>query len=364
MGSGVTVSSRLVSPDLSDVLDESQDTLNDYFDAAIIHAKRLIQGVLYICNGYLLFNARQFNKIIARIQIDFEVLLAAEKRDWLGTPSAIWMAMLGGNILLVNLRERDRCLENILQTWSRRLSTLHPSTAITPKVLRSLSLGPAPSSRRDSGVVVMVEPEFPRSSKRGASLPCRCNAHYEYSLMDVELQANPVDLFKLLFESSAFMSTFFESHEIQTLKTTGWMEVEKCPTRRIVQMFPGITDASVDRLLTIQKLLVNSADLMTIDSTIQSSALDDQKVMLRWCMVKPPRTFNHTRLILSMTTDPQDGHHLKEQLSSLFGEDSAIAFTSTISNFKRGGKEINEHCTSIQVCIECEDHRPVHQDMS
>ena len=218
--------SRLVFPDLSVVPEESQNTLSDYFDAAMIHAKRPIQGVLYICNGYLLFNARQYDKIVARIQIDFEVLLAAEKRDWLGSPSAIWMAMLGGNLLLVNLRERDKCLESILQTWSRRLSSLHPLTALAPKITRSLSLG-AHFMRRDTITTVHMEPIYRRGSKYGASLPCRCNAHLENSLIDMELQTNPIDLFKLIFEPSAFMSTFLESHGIRTLKTTEWIEIEK-----------------------------------------------------------------------------------------------------------------------------------------
>lgn len=313
--------SRLVSPDLSVVPEESQNTLSDYFDATMIHAKRLIQGILYICNGYLLFNARQYDKIVARIQIDFEVLLAAEKQDWLGSPSAIWIAMLGGNLLLVNLRERDKCLESILQTWSRRLSSLHSLTALRPKITRSFSLG-EPFVRRDTFTTVHMEPTDRRGSKYGASLPCRCNAHLENPLIDMELQANPVDLYKLIFEPSAFMSTFFESHGIRTLKTTKWIEIEKCSTRRIVQTFPRTTtDTSVDRLLTTQTLLVDSADLITVESLVQSSELGDLKVVFRWCMVKPPKTFNRVRLMLSMSAESENNHHFKEQFETLFSED-------------------------------------------
>ena len=319
--SAVIASSRIVSPDLSAVQEESLDTLNDYFDAAITHSGRLIQGVLYICNGYLLFNARQFDKIVARVQIDLEVLLAAEKRDWLGSPSAIWLAMLGGNVLLVNLRERDKCLEGILQTWSKRLSALHPLTPIVPKVTRSLSLGGAPL-RRDTISSVIVEPVFPRGGTYAASLPCRCNAHYANSLMDVELQANPIDLFRLLFGSSAFMSTFLESHEIRILKTTEWIEIERYPTRRMVQTFPKTSEMSVDRLLIIQTLLVDSADLITVDSVIRSGESEEVRGMLRWCMIKPPRTFNRTRLMLSMhIASVDDNHPLGEQFRSLLGED-------------------------------------------
>lgn len=151
----------------------------------------LVQGVLYVCAGFMLFNGRRHGILQTRIQIDWPILMAIEKNDDM---NGVWLAMVTGSVTFANFRHRDRAFDCIQCTWARSLQTPQTVANTTDKVLLKnsrLSLGsiasPNSNSNSKANLTTMTTTALDvldAGSIVTGKWPCECRVHYRYVLVD------------------------------------------------------------------------------------------------------------------------------------------------------------------------------------
>lgn len=389
--SGSEIPIRMASPRTLETVHEERQIsshatslphlLIDYYDCALATDGRLFQGALYICQAFLLFNAHHYGKLVARIQVDFDVLLACDRRYWQSAPNAIWLAMLAGNCLLVNFRDRERAVECILNTWAKRLGETIPS-----KSSRMLSLSGRQETAKDmlhrrassategvtfrrgsvTSIIMMgltYVDERNRAMHTRASLPCNCRRHYNHVVLDLKLATTPLALFRLLFGATSFMANFRESHSIRTLSCSDWVPDiashranDNIPSRRLLQTFPH-PSYGTSRVVSRQHLIQRTPECITVDVSSAPSNLSDDfpinhaksdyQVRLRWCFSKNDAEFNRCRALISMEVTSEQAmqswtNSIEERVLSqhrtILGEDLAVLLMTRYPICKEEGE--------------------------
>lgn len=374
---------RMASPQGLETLHEEQTApshatspphlLIDYYDCALVKDGRLLQGALYICQAFLLFNAHRYGRLVARIQVDFDVLLACDRRCWQSAPNAIWLAMLAGNCLLANFRDRERAVECIVNAWAKRLGATAPSKGSHMQSLsarqeaaksvprrRASSVTEGVIFRRSSAASITMDPAtFADERDSSSALPtraplsCNCRRHYDHVVLDLTLATTPLVLFRLLFDPTSFMANFRESHSIRMLSCSDWMPgitshaaSGNVPSRRLLQTFPHPSYGTY-RIVSHQRLIQRTPECITVDVTSTPSNLaddfsvnnpkSDYQLRLRWCFSKNEAEFNRCRVLVSMEVTSERAmqswtqsieERVLGQYRSILGEDLAVLLTN------------------------------------